>query len=126
MDSDFLVAFRSAIEGGDFRPFADLYAADATFEGFLPGGVRAARGPGPITGMLADELGPAAQLVEMAMAVLWLPGGRDLVAEADDVHHGHRPAEALELELPDLLDLDPRLDQRVRPRAQQDLARARR
>ena len=54
MDSAFLDAFRSAVDSGDFRGMAALYAADARFEGFLPGGVREAVGPAAIAALLAD------------------------------------------------------------------------
>jgi hypothetical protein len=64
MDSEFLRALRSAIQSGDFHQMADLYAADATFEGFLPGGIRQAVGPAAIAEMVAAELGPSPTLVE--------------------------------------------------------------
>jgi hypothetical protein len=41
MDGPFLGAFRSPIESGRFETLADLHVPDATFEGFLPGGVGA-------------------------------------------------------------------------------------
>ena len=64
MDSEFLGALRSAIDNGDFQRMAGIYAADARFEGFLPGGVREATGPAAIADMLAAELGPSPALVE--------------------------------------------------------------
>lgn len=64
MDGPFLGAFRSAIESGSFETLADLYAPDATFEGFLPGGVREATGPAAIVAEVARELGPSPRLVE--------------------------------------------------------------
>ncbi len=63
MDTEFLRAFRSAIETGDFERIADAYAADATFEGFLPGGVREANGPMAIAAHLARELGPSPTII---------------------------------------------------------------
>lgn len=63
MDSEFLTAFHAAIETGDFGQLAPLYAVDATFEGFLPGGVRAATGPAAILGLVGEELGPNPTLV---------------------------------------------------------------
>jgi Phosphotransferase enzyme family len=64
MDGLFLDAFRAAIESGRFETLADLYAPDATFEGFLPGGVREAAGADAIVAQLASELGPSPTLVE--------------------------------------------------------------
>jgi hypothetical protein len=64
MDSEFLRALRSAIESGDFHQMGGLYAADATFAGFLPGGIRHAVGPDEIADLIAAELGPVPTLVE--------------------------------------------------------------
>src|SRR5258705_6658382 len=64
MDSEFLRALRSAKDTGAFQRMAGIYAAAATFEGFLPGGVREATGPAAIADMLAEELGPTPALVE--------------------------------------------------------------
>ena len=55
MDGPFLGAFRSAIESGRFETLADLYAPRATFEGFLPGGVREASGPAAIVAQIRDR-----------------------------------------------------------------------
>jgi hypothetical protein len=64
MDTGFLSAFRSAIETGDFQRFAGAYAADARFEGYLPGGIREANGPRAIAAQLAREFGPSPTIVE--------------------------------------------------------------
>ena len=64
MDSPFLDALRSGIESGRFETLAGLYGADATFEGFLPGGLREAKGPAAIVAQVAKELGPSPTLVE--------------------------------------------------------------
>ena len=67
MESEFLAALRSAIETSNFRQMTGLYASDATFEGFLPGGIREAAGPDAIAAMLDRELGSSAAIA------LWSP-----------------------------------------------------
>jgi hypothetical protein len=44
MAEDAQSVVRAAIESGTLRSLADLYTADAVFEGYLPGGIREAAG----------------------------------------------------------------------------------
>ena len=63
MAEDALHVLRAAIESGTLRSLKDLYAADAVFEGYLPGGVRDASGPRAIVNELARDIDRPARIV---------------------------------------------------------------
>src|SRR5262245_29318087 len=63
MAEDAQSVLRAAIEAGTLRSLTDLYASDAVFEGYLPGGIRDAPGPTAIVDELARDIDGPARIV---------------------------------------------------------------